>query len=324
MESLVPPPVVLTENPVLQRLQNRLRLKHFALLRALSDHHTLHQAAATLAITQPSATKLLQDVEEALGMPLFVRHARGLEPTPLGSEVVAYARLLLGQMGHFSADLDAKRHGGHGFLSVGAIMGAVPDTVARALAELKARFPRLTIRLLGDTSDQLMQLLGNHQLEVAVCRISAVEMSSQLHFEPLGNEALRFFVGARHHRLAQPPQGLADLLGEPWVVQPLPTPSRVLWEQAFSEQGLPRPTNLIECSSVFGALQVVEHLHGVALLPEPVARDAVQAGRIVPLPLMPGIALSEFGLVHRRGAQLSTPAQAFIRTLRRLHGRPAH
>lgn len=321
MEFLVPPPLVQSENPLLLRLQNRLRLKHFWLLRALGDHHNLHLAAAALSITQPSATKLLKDVEQTLGLALFTRHSRGLEPTPLGAEVVSYARLLLGQMGHFGADLDSKRHGGHGFLSVGAILGAVPDLVAQALAAIKARYPLLTIRVLGDTSDQLMQLMAGHQLEVAVCRISAVEQSPQYHFEPLGNEALMFVVGAKHHRVQQPPASLAELLGEPWVVQPLPSPSRVLWEQEFSAHNLPRPGNVIECSSVFASLQVVEHTHGVALLPEPVARDALRAGRLVALQLSHRIALNEFGLVYRRGAQLSAPAQEFIRTLRRLAAR---
>ncbi|MBC7731569.1 MAG: LysR family transcriptional regulator, partial [Bacteriovorax sp.] len=70
------------------RLVNRLRLKHWSLLSALGDSGTLNQAAISLNATQPSATKLLADIEQAFGFALFERHARGMRATPLGSEVV--------------------------------------------------------------------------------------------------------------------------------------------------------------------------------------------------------------------------------------------
>ena len=76
------------------RLINRLRLKHWALLAALAESPVLAQAASAISVTQPSATKMLADIESAFRFPLFERHSRGLRPTPLGEEVVAYARQL--------------------------------------------------------------------------------------------------------------------------------------------------------------------------------------------------------------------------------------
>lgn len=318
MESRIPPPRVQADEILLQRLLNRLRLKHFSLLRTLGDCRNLHLAAEELNMTQPSATKLLQDVESLMGLPLFLRHSRGLLPTPLGEEVVAFARQLLGQMGHFTADLESKRHGGHGFLSVGAIMGAAPDLVAPAVAHMKARYPRLTIRLLGDTSDQLMQLMEAHQLELAVCRFSAAEQPAHFSFEALGNEKLLFVVSARHRLASAPPRSIADLNNEPWIMQPLPSPSRVLLEREFASHDLHRPANLIECSSIFAALQIVQHTDAVSHLPEPVVREAMQAGRVVALPLAHRVELPPYGLLTRRGARLSTAAQEFIDTLRAL------
>jgi DNA-binding transcriptional LysR family regulator len=327
MESRIPPPKVQADTILLQRLQNRLRLKHFSLLRTLGDCRNLHLAAEELNMTQPSATKLLKDVESLLGLPLFLRHSRGLLPTPLGEEVIAYAQQLLGQMGHFTADLESKQHGGHGFLSVGAIMGAAPDLVAPAVARMKARYPRLTIRLLGDTSDQVMQLMEAHLLELAVCRFSVAEQHAHFSFEALGNEKLLFVVSARHRLAAAPPRSIADLNTEAWVMQPLPSPSRVLLEREFATLDLPRPANLIECSSIFAALQIVQHIDAVTLLPEPVVREALQAGRVVALPLAHRVTLTEYGLLTRRGARLSTAAQEFIETLRTLAReavQPAH
>lgn len=318
MESRVPPPAIQNDTLLLQRLLNRMRLKHFVLLRTLGECSNLHLAAEELNMTQPSATKLLKDVESQLGLQLFRRHSRGLVPTSLGLEVIAYASQLLGQMGHFAADLESKRHGGHGFLSIGAIMGAVPDLVAPAVALMKARYPRLTIRLLGDTSDQVMQLMQSHMLELAVCRFSATEQHTQFSFEPLGNETLLFVMSARHRLAKMPPKNIAELNNETWVMQPLPSPSRVLLEREFATLNLPRPPNLIECSSILAALQIVQHTDAVTHLPEPVVREALQARRVIALPLKHRVELPPYGLLTRRGDQPSDVALEFIETLRTL------
>lgn len=318
MESPTTSPKAPSEELLMQRLQNRLRLKHFALLRTLGECRNLHLAAEELNMTQPSATKLLQDVESLLGLPLFLRHSRGLKPTPLGEEVISYAQLMLGQLRHFTADLESKRHGGHGFLSIGAIMGAAPDLVAPAVARMKIRYPKLTIQLLGDTSDQVMQLMEAHQLELAICRFSAAEQHAHFSFEALGNEKLLFVVSPDNPLVHKPPASIGELNNEAWVVQPLSSPSRVLLEREFANQNLPRPGNLIECSSIFAALQIVQQTHAVTHLPEPVVREALQAGRVVALPLIHHVALPEYGLLTRRGARLSPAAEEFIETLRGL------
>lgn len=120
-----------------RRLVNRLKLKHWALLSALADTPTLNQAAALIHVTQPSATKMLADIEQAFGFAIFERHARGMRPTPLGIEVVTYARHTQASLDRFLEDMEARRRGGHGHLVFGAIMGAAPDLVAAAVADIK-------------------------------------------------------------------------------------------------------------------------------------------------------------------------------------------
>src|SRR3546814_8950325 len=66
--------------PSLNSMVSRLRLKHFRLLVALDDCGSLLKAAEYVALSQPGATKALQEIESALGAELFIRNNRGLEP----------------------------------------------------------------------------------------------------------------------------------------------------------------------------------------------------------------------------------------------------
>src|SRR6202008_4807720 len=62
----------------------RFQMRQLALVLKLIETGNLHDAAAALYMSQPAATKLLQEIEEALGAALFIRQSRGIKPTPCG------------------------------------------------------------------------------------------------------------------------------------------------------------------------------------------------------------------------------------------------
>jgi DNA-binding transcriptional LysR family regulator len=55
------------------QLLNRLRMRQIALILAIEDRRTLRAAAGQLGLTQPAATKMLHELESALGQSLFDR-----------------------------------------------------------------------------------------------------------------------------------------------------------------------------------------------------------------------------------------------------------
>lgn len=149
-----------------QHLLNRLRFKQLALLVALDDHRNLHRAADAVHLAQPSATKLIHDLELLFGVKLFERLPRGMQATEIGGEIVTFARRMLIDLDRFTQDLDSKRQGGFGQLMVGAIMGAAPDVVAHAVTEMKRLRPLLVVKLLGETSDEILNLLAQRRIDL--------------------------------------------------------------------------------------------------------------------------------------------------------------
>ena len=175
---------------LLSHLMGRLRYRHWLLLTAIADHGNLHRAADALHLAQPSATKLVHDLEQLFGFPLFQRLPRGMLPTELGAKVVAFARRALVDVRRFALHLDNKQQGAHGQLFIGAIMGAAADVVAHAMAELKQRRPLLAIRLWGETSDEIVQMLLERKIDVGVGRFSTPLQHNDVDCEVLGNEEL--------------------------------------------------------------------------------------------------------------------------------------
>jgi DNA-binding transcriptional LysR family regulator len=299
------------------RLVNRLRLKHWSLLSALDDASTLHEAAERISVTQPAATKLLADIEAAFGFALFERHARGMRATPLGQEVVLHARQAQASLDRFLADLEIKQRGGHGHLVFGAIMGAAPDIVARAVAEIKRERPRLNVRIVGETSDQIGALLEHREIELAVGRFTDPLQHNRFHFVPLSDEPLRAVVRRGHALARRQSLDWGEMVRWPWVLQTIRTPARQILEQEFARADVSSPSDVIECTSIFATLQLVQSSDAIAVMPESVVRDHVRARLLVELPVRVGRELKAFGLLTRRDEPLSEVANAFVAHLRR-------
>ena len=297
-------------------LVNRLKFKHLALLVALDDARNLHQAAEAINVAQPSASRMLGDIEEAFGFLLFERNARGMTPTPLGVVTLAYARRALAELTRFAEDLDVKRRGGHGQLTVGAIMGAAPDLLAMAVAALKTESPLLNVRILGETSDQVVQLLHRREVDLALGRLTSPLQHNDFSFEPLARETLVLVVRAVHPVAGRASVSLRELMEWPWVAQPVTSPARVLFEEELAREGLGTPANLTECASIFATLQLLENYDAVAMLPESVVRDHVRGKLLVALPVEIGKSLAGFGILTRKEEALAEPAQRFVDLLR--------
>ena len=299
-----------------QHLLSRLRFKQLALLAALGDHGNLHRAAEAVHVAQPSATKMIHDLESIFGFALFERLPRGMQPTELGAEVLAFANRLIVDLDRFAQDLDNKRQGGYGQLIVGAIMGAAPDVVAHAVAELKRSRPRLVVKLLGETSDEILSLLAQRKIDLAVGRYSNILQHNDLDYEVLGNEIL-CIVARQDHPLSQVRNlKLRSLSDAAWILQPLTSPARQIMEQEFGEAGLMTPTDVVECRSIFATLQLVQTSDAITVLPESVVRDHLGARLLVRLPLAVGKNLPGFGILTRRGEPVSSAATGFMEILR--------
>ncbi|WP_233860161.1 LysR family transcriptional regulator [Paraburkholderia sp. HD33-4] len=307
----------MNQNQAHLALVNRLKFKHLALLVALDEARNLHQAADAINVAQPSASRMLSDIEEAFGFLLFERNARGMLPTALGAVTLAYARRSLADLTRFAADLESKRRGGHGQLTVGAIMGAAPDVLAMAVSELKAERPLLNVRILGETSDQVVQLLHRRDVDLALGRLTTPLQHNDFDFEPLAREAMRLVVRASHPLAEEVVMTLDALTAWPWILQPITSPARALFESELAGAGLSTPSNVVECASIFATLQLLQNSDAVAMLPESVVRDYLRAELLIELPVEIGKSLAGFGLLRRKNETLSEPAEYFIALLRK-------
>ncbi|BAN26639.1 LysR family transcriptional regulator [Caballeronia insecticola] len=298
-------------------IRKRLRLRHLQLMLALSETESLRRAADELAMTQPAATKALKELEDTVGVSLFVRHARGMEPTVYGEAVMRYARVMFEDLDELREELAAIEAGDIGKVRIGAVMAPAPDLLTRVIVQLKAAHPRLQISVQIDTSDVLVQALQQDQLDIVVGRIPYGFPALDLSFEILSEEALAIVARPDHPALAPGVKPkLADVAKFAWIMQPHPSPMREVIDQTFRESRVAPPASTVETSSILTTLSLLRDSDMLAVLPSSVADYYAALGTIASLGTALRGRLAPYGLILRKNRRISPATRLVIEAIR--------
>ncbi len=201
-----------------------LEVRHLRALCAIADTGSLHKAARTLGMSQPSLTTQLRRIENALGAELFSRERTGCRPTPLGRAVLSRARPLVEQMNALVADARAaaSRSSGSPQLRIGATASRV---IGGWLRRLRTRLPETGTSLHVDVSaGTLLRLLAAGQLDVAfVHEVEgfALRVPAGLDQRVLVEREPQFIAMSRDHPAAgRSVVELTDLAADRWMIDP--------------------------------------------------------------------------------------------------------
>jgi DNA-binding transcriptional LysR family regulator len=293
----------------------RVRTRQLLLLEALGRERQLGRAAAALGMSQPAATKLLQQAEEAFDTPLFTRHARGMEPTPAGDVLIRFARHSLVDFGSARQEIAALRSGLRGRLRLGTVPGALPQLVAPALAAYKRQHPRVAVSLLVDTSDVLLAQLQRGDVDLVLGRPSEGHDEEDLDIVPLLAESQVAVARSGHPIAFAPGVTLARLARCGWVLQPPGSPQRSRFEAALRESGLHMRLDITETASTVATTVLLEATDMLAIMPASLAAHYARLGvlQVVPVPLP--LQVPPVHLVRRRARELSPAAAGFVDVL---------
>lgn len=296
------------------QLLNRLRMRQVALLLAIGQHRTLRAAAAQLGLTQPAATKMLQELESAMGHALFDRVGRGLQLTAAGHCVLAYFEGLQGHFDALTRELGELEQGSAGKLCIGSIMAASPAVLTQALIRLKALYPLLTIEITVDTSDRLSDALRRGDLDLVIGRVPDTNAGA-FSFSPIAEEALSIVASPQHPLAGQARVAWAELLAYPWILQPHGSPMREVMEHEFKNQRSPLPRGLIETASILTTTNLIGNSHMLAVMPTEVAERYEAHGLLACLRYTVRQRLSVYGTIAARDRPAGPAATQLVQFL---------
>lgn len=130
-------------------------------------------AAERVHATQPGLSKQLKQLEEQLGLLLFVRKGKSLErATPAGEIVVARARAILEEVRNIR-DLAANlRNESSGRLSIATVHTQARFVLPRVLGELRKRFPEVAVQVDPGSAEEIIKRVRDGHSDLAILSTS--------------------------------------------------------------------------------------------------------------------------------------------------------
>ncbi len=272
----------------------------------IADAGSVRMAATKVRIAQSALSRQVTALEDELGVPLLVRHARGVTPTHAGARLRDRAVAILSQIEDIRAEIMAEGDGPSGTASIGASAGASRLLYGRLVEHFIETYPQIKLNLVEGAPYLLLEGLDTGRIDLAV--MVDPEPRASLAFEPLASEQV-YLIGANNDpRLPDGTPTVSDLAALPMILLPRPAGSRMSFERACAAAGV-RLNVAYEVDSPEVIKDLITRGLGFGLLPYSTVVQDIAQKTFATIPVN-GMSLTRTLVTHADHA--ATPAVATL------------
>ncbi len=195
-----------------------MELRHLKYFIAVAEELNIGRAAVRLHISQPPLTRQIQQLEEELGVQLFLRTPRGVELTQAGTLFLEDARNIRALAERAIERTRRAGAGKLGRLDIGIFGTGILGIIPELLQKFRDAYPDVQVVLHTMTKDEQIEALRQKRIVIGFNRIIAPlpDIQSEL----ILREQLFLACRENHPLAAQFAVRLSSLIGHPLVLFP--------------------------------------------------------------------------------------------------------
>lgn len=288
-----------------QPLDSR-QLRAFAIL---ADTGSFTQAAKKLFLSQSAVSHSMKALEEDVGCRLLDRMGKKVVLTQAGEQLLHHTEKILQEMATARAALQALGKWGKGRLRLGASSTACQYILPSVLREFKESFPECQITVEPGDAQELLDLLHNHRVDLAVALQPKHE--DTIEFLPLFSDELVFLVAPTHPWAITGRVAREEIPRQNYVLYNKASYTFRLVEEYFREEDMVLNT-MIELGSMEAIKELVKLGLGVSILSPWIAHHELEEKSLVALPLGRRKLKRHWGILYWRSKRLSLAEETFI------------
>jgi DNA-binding transcriptional LysR family regulator len=299
------------------RIGRRVRLRDLHIVLAVAESGSMAKASARLSISHPVVSKAISELEQTLGVSLFDRSSRGVEPTPYGRALLDAAVNVFDEMRQGFKRIEFLADPTSGELAVGCpeiiLAGVLPAITEHFLGQ----HPRVQLRVIhADTGLMQFDQLRKHNVELLIGRMPMPFVEDDLVSEPLFDEPFAAVAGKDSRWVRRRQVELAELAGEAWVLPPPDSIPGISIAEIFREHGVKHPRAAVLTLSVQLTATMIATGKYVGMLPGSVARFSAGRVGLKILPVKVPTVLGSVVVITVKNRTPSPLAQLFISSAR--------
>lgn len=298
-----------------------MELRHVRYFLAVAEHLNFSKAAQQLHIAQPPLSRQIRQLEDELGVDLFVRTKHRVQLTKPGRVFLDEGRKLVMQAGHATEAARHAQKGESGIVRIGIASG-LGGVVGKAVADHCRRFPTINIECKDIFSSVQNENLNKGEVDVGFLRppVDQVNLDCELLFE----EEFVVILPKTHRLAKRKSLRLKEVADEPLIVFDRSFSSG-LYDKIlglYSRQGLTPhfAVTHVEAHEEAGAIMVASG-KAIFIGAGAIVTRSVSGIELASVPLNETEAKIEVYMAWRREEE-STAVRAFLDSVRRVFRHP--
>lgn len=287
-------------------------LRHF---RAVAAEGSVRHAASRLYVAQSAVSRRIAALEAELGVPLFERHARGMQLTDAGRLLLAFADEFRDRLGTLRQQFERFESLQAGHVKFASVEGLLSSFVPEALRAFAVDYPGISIDVHAMGSHVVAEAVAEHRVELGI--LFGTPPRPDLRTLGRMRQPLCAIVSPNHPLARRRGCSLREAAGFPLVLPDRSFGIRQLVERVAARDRITlRP--VAETNTLGFAWRLVSHFDDrVTFMPRETVLPEVEAGRLVALPLDDRLLRETWvTLVASAGRTLAPAAARLADTLR--------
>src|SRR5262244_1758805 len=213
---------------------DRLKLHELHVLLAVAQAGSMAKAAAQLGISEPAVSRAISDMEHTLGVSLFDRSSRGVEPTPYGCALIKRGVAVFDELRLGIREIEFIKDPTIGEVHIGATSTiAEVGIIAAVIDHVSQKYTRVSFHVVEATPERLFHELRERNLDLIVLLTLDPLASNDIVSETLYEDRMVVVAAANNPWTRRSRIELADLVNEHWTLPEPGHPVTSMVAQAF-------------------------------------------------------------------------------------------
>jgi len=234
------------------RLGHRFKVRDLYILSTVTKSGGMAKAARQLAMSQPSVSAAIANLESILGVRLLDRGTRGIEPTIYAEAILKRSVAIFDELNQAVNDVQFLADPAKGELKIGCSDTTAATVLPQMIERFSEKYPLAALYVDNvPTFSDALPVLRARQYDLVFARLyqPLTSVVDDLNVERLFDDPV-VVVAGKHNPLARRRKvDLADLVDEPWIMPGTHTWIHARIAEAFRERGLAMPkTRLVTLS----------------------------------------------------------------------------
>jgi len=298
-----------------------LRLRDLRVFFAVVQSGSLSKAAAQLRVSHPAVSQVIADLEHALGVRLFDRSSRGVEPTIYARALLARGRAAFDELKQGIRDIEFLTDPTTGELTIGYVQSNATTIFPQVVERFSADYPGVVMRAnIVPSPSFTFPGLRNRTYDLILARISKPlvddDAVNDLNIEALFDDPWIIVASVRGRWARRRKIDLAELVEEPWLMPPPDTPSYEIVSEAFKVRGLRIPTPTLVTYSIDLRAKLSARGQFITVVPRSALGDAEEPHTLKELPVNLPVRPWLVAILTLKNRTLSPVVERFIECAR--------